>query len=231
MDDVSNYDANAYERPSVTVDICICTIKDGDLKVLLIKRKHPPFRDFWAIPGGFVDVGKNETLHETAQRELQEETSTKDIYLEQLMTYGDPDRDPRMRIITVSYFALIPETKLQGQNIHAGSDAKETGWFSLRNPEVYGQIAFDHKNILSDLLIRLEGKISYTPIAFSLLPKRFTWIQLQEVYEAVLGKKLSRANLRRKVRAMYKIRELRRKRIGRRGRPSVYLRYEGVKNF
>lgn len=231
LDDLSNYDAEAYDRPSVTVDICICTIKDGDLKVLLIKRKHPPFRNFWAIPGGFVDVKANETLQETAERELREETSAENVYLEQLKTYGDPGRDPRMRVVTVAYFALIPETQLQDQNICPGSDAKETGWFSLRDLPVYGQLAFDHKEILSDLLTRLEGKISYTPIAFSLVPKRFTWAQLQQVYEIVLGKKLSRANLRRKVRSMYRIRELKSKRLGKRGRPSVYLRYEGMKNF
>ena len=116
-DDLSNYNPKDYDSPSVTVDIAILSIIENDLKVLLIKRKYPPFRGYRAIPGGFVDIYRNETLKETALRELMEETNLKDIYIEQLKTYGDPNRDPRKRVITVAYFALVPYNLLKKLNI------------------------------------------------------------------------------------------------------------------
>lgn len=231
-DDLSNYDESKYKKPSVTVDIAICTIIDNELKVLLIKRKYPPYRDCWAIPGGFLEVDKKENLEETAMRELQEETNLKDIYLEQLKTYGDPDRDPRTRVITVSYFALIPWEAFQEQSIAADSDAKEIQWFSFKRlPE----LAFDHKEILSDLLNRLRGKILYSPIAFALVPERFTWGRLQSVYESVLGKKMIPANFRRKIMSSYKIRQIKRgpkkDRKTKLGRPPILLKFDGVRQF
>jgi len=231
-DDLSNYDENRYKKPSVTVDIAICTIIGGILKVLLIKRKYPPYRDCWAIPGGFLEVDKKETLEETAMRELREETNLHDIYLEQLKTYGDPERDPRTRVITVAYFALIPWEAFQEQKITADSDAKEAQWFSFRElPE----LAFDHKEILSDLLSRLRGKILYSPIAFALVPERFTWSRLQSVYESVLGKKMITANFRRKIMASYKIRQItkgpKKERKTRLGRPPILLKFDGIRQF
>lgn len=225
-DDVSNYNSEAYEKPSVTVDMCICSIIDSDLKVLLIKRKHPPYRDYWAIPGGFVDLPKKETLEQTASRELREETGLKDIYIEQLKTYGDPDRDPRMRIITVAYFALVPYNFLKNQNIKADDDAGDVGWFSLR--ELPEKLGFDHRKILDDLLTRLIGKISYTDIAFNLLPLKFTWSELQRVYEIILGRSLLAPNFRRKIRSIYNFKELTRRKI-KKGRPPVYLKYLNIK--
>jgi len=230
-DDVSNYDSSAYKSPSVTVDICICAIFNNEIQVILIKRKFPPFRGHWAIPGGFVNVEDNEDLETTALRELNEETGLKDIYLEQLKTYGDPYRDSRKRIITVAHFALIPYGKLKGQTIKADDDAREVKWFSLR--KLPDELAFDHEKILSDLLERLIKKLSNTPIAFNLLPKKFTWSQLQNVYEIILGRKLVASNFRRKIKSMYKIKELndKQKVKGRVGRPSVYLMFEKVKEL
>jgi len=149
-EDVSNYDDSKHKKPSVTVDIVICTIKDDDLKVLLIKRKYPPFRDHLAIPGGFVDVESLETLEQTALRELKEETNLENIYIEQLYTYGDPHRDPRKRIITVAYFALVPYSKLNEQEIIAKDDAKEVSWLSLKNIDDIS-LDFDHNKILKDV--------------------------------------------------------------------------------
>ena len=204
-DDVSNYDSSIYEDPSVTIDFAVCSIIEAELKVNLIQRKYPPFRNYWAFPGGFLNVKKKQSLEETANRELEEETGLKNIYKEQLKTYGDVDRDPRKRIITVAYFALVPFDELSSQVIKADDDARDVGWFSLRNlPE---KIAFDHRKILSDLLDRLVSKITYSPIAFKLLPKKFTWTELQNVYEIVLGKKLTAPNFRRKIKSMYQIRE------------------------
>lgn len=226
-EDGSNYDKNAYEKPAVTVDIAICSIMDNNLKVLLIKRKHPPYRDHWAIPGGFVDIETRQTLDKTAHRELQEETGLRNVYLEQLKSYGDPDRDPRMRIITVAHFALVPMDRLN--EITAGDDAKEAGWFSLRD---LPDLAFDHEQILSDLLERLVGKISYTPIGFELVPEKFTWTQLQTVYEIILGKKLNDSNFRRKIKSMYIIHTLKGVAKDKRpGRPSGYLSYGGMRGF
>lgn len=230
-DDVSNYDPSVYKSPSVTVDICICTIFSHNLNVVLIKRKFPPFRGHWAIPGGFVNVEDNEDLETSALRELDQETGLKNIYLEQLKTYGDPYRDSRKRIITVAHFALIPYDKLKRQMIKANDDAREVKWFSLRKlPE---ELAFDHDKILLDLLERLIDKISSTPIAFNLLSEKFTWTQLQEVYEIILGRKLIASNFRRKIKSMYKIKELNDKRRvkGKPGRPPVYLMFEKVKEL
>jgi len=222
-DDLSNYNADQYKKPSVTVDICICTIVDKSLKILLIKRKFPPFRDCWAIPGGFLDLNLGETLEEAAARELREETSLENIYVEQLKTYGDPERDPRTRVVTVTYFALVPWTDALKTSVEARDDAKEYRWFDLRYGVPPG-IAFDHAKILGDLLNRLVGKLSYSPIAFSLLPKKFTWTELQSVYEVILGRKLVAPNFRRKIKGMYNIKESANfQRALKPGRPSTYL--------
>ena len=227
-DDLSNYNADAYEKPSVTVDICICTIICNKLKILLIKRKHAPFRGMWAIPGGFLEIQKGETLEETAARELKEETCLENIYVEQLKTYGDPGRDPRTRVVTVVYFALIPYSALKAQVIKAEDDAEEYKWAPLRK---LPKLAFDHNKILKDLLTRLKGKIGYTDIAFSFLPATFTWTELQKVFEIVLGKKLTAPNFRRKMRALYKIKELKVKKEKKFiGRPPVTLTFKGMKD-
>jgi len=227
-DDLSNYDSNAYEKPSVTVDICICTIINKRLMGLFIKRKHPPFRGKWAIPGGFLEVNKNETLEKTAARELREETGLKDIYIEQLKTYGNPNRDPRTRVITVAYFALLPYTALKTQVIKADDDAEEYEWFPLKDVP---KLAFDHNKIIEDLLIRLKGKITYTDIAFNLLPSTFTWSDLQSVFEIVLDKKLTPPNFRRKMRSLYKLKELKIKKEKEFiGRPPVTLCFKGMKD-
>jgi len=227
-DDLSNYSERAYKKPSVTVDIIICTIgEEYAVKVLLIKRKHPPFRNSWAIPGGFVDIDKEETLEQAAARELKEETGLTNIYIEQLKTYGDPKRDPRTRVITVAYFALIPAQKLKV--VRAGDDAKEAKWFLLAE---LPSLAFDHRKILEDVKRRLKGKISYAPIAFEFVPEKFTWAQLQLVYEGVLETKIeSNFNFRRKIKSQYHIQETGEFIKNRMGRPSALLEFKGPKDF
>jgi 8-oxo-dGTP diphosphatase len=225
-DNLANYSSEKYSKPSVTVDIAICSIIDSQLKVLLIQRKYPPFRGLYALPGGFVELSRKESLEETAKRELQEETGLKDIYFEQLKTYGDVDRDPRMRIITVAYFALVPYDQVC--QVKAGDDATDCVWFPLRN---LPQLAFDHNQILSDLLQRLVGKISYSEIAFSLVPKVFSWSAVQHVFEAVLGEKLLAPNFRRFIKAHYKIKELKsQQHFKSLGRKSNSLSYWGTKD-
>jgi 8-oxo-dGTP diphosphatase len=174
----------------VTVDIVIFTIQSGELRVLLVKRAAPPFQGQYAIPGGFVHDG--ESLEEAALRELREETGVVDVYLEQLYSFGDPDRDPRGRVITVAYFALISADR----SLKAGTDAAEATWWPFdRLP----RLAFDHRKILDYALERLRNKLEYTTVGFQLLPEKFTMTELQEVYEAILGKKLDKRNFRRKL--------------------------------
>jgi 8-oxo-dGTP diphosphatase len=224
-DDASNYDKDAYEKPSVTVDVCICRFHEGEVEVLLIQRKHAPFRNYWAIPGGFVQIDAEESLEKTAARELEEETGLKGIYMEQLKSYGDPKRDPRMRVITVAYFALLRMSALAKQTLRAADDAKEAEWFPLRK---LPKLAFDHDTILADLSQRLAGKIGYTPIAFHLLEPAFTWAELQAVYESVLGKPVLAPNFRRKIQSTYKIEPTQTHRSQGAGRPAAEFSYEGM---
>jgi 8-oxo-dGTP diphosphatase len=181
----------AHRRPSVTVDVIIFTLRDNDLQALLVKRGHPPFAGMWAIPGGFVDI--DESLEDAALRELDEETGVRDVYLEQLYTFGDPDRDPRGRVITVAYFALVPAGAVQP---HPGDDAAETRWWSLYD---LPPLAFDHAAILAYALKRLRYKLEYTAVGLELLPEAFTLSELQAAYEIILGEKLDKRNFRRKI--------------------------------
>ena len=138
------------QRPSVTVDVVVVAPLDGQLRVLLVKRKRPPFAGQWAIPGGFVEP--NEPLEVAARRELQEETAAEPIHLEQLHTFGDPGRDPRGWTISVVYLALLGEDDARGWHLQAGSDADEVRWFDLQNPP---PLAFDHADILAHVVRHL----------------------------------------------------------------------------
>lgn len=187
------YDPNKYDRPSVSVDVVTFTLREQDLQVLLIRRKHPPFADYWAIPGGFVRM--DESLELAALRELEEETGVQDVYIEQLYTFGQPDRDPRTRVIAVAYFALVPETALSP--LRAGDDAADARWWSMY---ALPQLAFDHAEILDYALTRLRYKLEYSAVGFELLPEQFTLSELQSAYEIILGEKLDRGNFRKKLR-------------------------------
>lgn len=183
-----------YPRPSVTVDCVIFGLDEGSLlKVLLIRRNNAPFKDNWALPGGFVDM--NEDLKTAALRELEEETNLKDVFIEQLYTFGDPKRDPRGRVISIAYFALVNLTQ---HTVEAASDAKEVKWFEINE---LPSMAFDHQNILNVAITRLRAKVRYQPIGFELLPEKFTLTQLQQLYETILGVKtaLNKRNFRTRI--------------------------------
>ena len=254
---LSKYNSSKYEKPSVTVDMLLFTLDEirsddikrlpeKELKILLIKRKDHPFIGNWSVPGGFVDI--NESVDDAAYRELKEETNIDNIYMEQLYTWGDVKRDPRMRVVSTSYMALVNK---QGLKEKAGDDASDLAWFSIRKELVNeyktqngdiiknyilslvssekfvsiiynitevnsfigfnkkvtykfdlkeksnSKLAFDHVEILSYALERLSNKVQYTTIAFSLLPETFTLTELQQVYELLLGRELTKPNFRR----------------------------------
>jgi len=175
----------------VTVDIVIFALREWELQVLLIQRGVPPFEGEWALPGGFVL--HEESLEAAARRELEEEAGVRDVYLEQLYTFGDPDRDPRGRVITVAYYALLTT---EVAPLVAGTDAGAARWMPART---HPPLAFDHERIVDYALERLANKLEYTTVGFKLLPKKFTLGQLQRVYEAVLGRPLDKRNFRRRM--------------------------------
>lgn len=189
-----------YPRAALTVDCVVFGLDEEDLKVLLIQRDIPPFEGRWALPGGFVPV--DETLEEAAKRELSEETGIRDVFLEQLYTFGAVDRDPRERVVTVAYYALV---NLHGHTIDATTDARSAAWFALDDTP---PLAFDHDGILKTAHERLRGKVRYQPIGFELLPQKFTLRQLQNLYEKVLDRPLDKRNFRKKILGMGLLEEL-----------------------
>ncbi len=179
-----------YPRPAVTTDCVIFGFDGNQINLLLIARGIEPFKGQWAFPGGFVRI--QETTEACARRELAEETGLSHVYLEQLYTFSEIERDPRGRTISVAYFALV---KSDGPP-KAGDDAGKAQWFDL---EQVPPLAFDHNRILDVALERLRGKIRYQPIGFELLPEQFTLPQLQKLYEAILQQPLDRRNFRKKI--------------------------------
>lgn len=174
----------------VAVDAVVFTVAEGMLKILLIQRKNEPFSGKYALPGGFVE--ENEELEDAVGRELQEETGVKDIFLKQLGAYGKADRDPRGRVLSIAFLALISPD----QELRAESDASDAKWFSIDNlPE----LAFDHEKIIEDALQHLKYEIQTTNIACQILPSEFTLSQLQRLYENVLGHELDKRNFRKRI--------------------------------
>ena len=183
-----------YPRPALTVDCVVFATHAEGLRVLLIRRGEEPFAGNWALPGGFVRV--EETTEAAARRELEEETGLSKVFLEQLYTFGAVDRDPRERIVSVAYYALV---NLRDHQVHAATDARDAAWFGVNDVP---RLAFDHAEILQMALARLRGKLRYQPIGFELLPKKFTLSQLQHLYELVLERELDKRNFRKRVLAM-----------------------------
>lgn len=183
-----------YPRPAVAVDCVIFGFDNKQLQVLLIERGLEPFKGCWALPGGFVRI--DESLEEAARRELEEEAGLRNVYMEQLYTFGEVERDPRERVIAVAYFALV---KREGTVLRASTDAVNAAWFPISE---LPNLAFDHARILETALKRLRGKVRYEPIGFELLPTKFALSQLQNLYEVVLGKLLDKRNFRKKILSM-----------------------------
>jgi 8-oxo-dGTP diphosphatase len=185
-----------YSRAALTVDAVVFGFDEqGELKVLLVRRKLDPFKGKWALPGGFVQV--DEPLEEAARRELREESGLDGIFLEQLYTFGDDvRRDPRERVVSVAYYGLVA---LGRHTPKAATDASDAAWFAVSDMP---SLAFDHEQIVETALARVRGKVRYQPIGFELLPERFTLSQLQHLYEAVLERRLDKRNFRKKILGM-----------------------------
>lgn len=201
---LEQYEAQDWPKPSVTVDLVVLTVIDTDLKVLLIQRGGHPEKGKWALPGGFVDVGdgvrdQGEDLEHAAHRELEEETGLArgSCYLEQLYTFGKAYRDPRLRVITVAWYALVPSDL--APRVVAGDDAADARWVSVTEAV---DLAFDHDAIVACALERVRNKVDYTPIAFRLVPPLFTQAELRAVYEAIKGETYDARNFSRRFRRM-----------------------------
>ena len=202
---LETYEAGAYARPSVTVDLVILTVLDTDLKVLLVQRNEHPFKGRWALPGGFVRVSddrkdQGEALDRAARRELEEETGLSkqtagDFFLEQVKTFGRPGRDPRMRVISVAYYALVRSTLVP--LIRAGGDVSVARWFSVAEL-ADASLAFDHDEIVLAALAKARADLDRSSIAFELVPETFTIQELRGVHEAIRGEALDPGNFRKK---------------------------------
>ena len=210
-----------YPRAALTVDCVVFGFDESDLKVLLIERGLEPFKGRWALPGGFVRVA--ETLDEAARRELEEEAGLKNVFLEQLYTFGTVDRDPRERVVSVAYYALV---KLSEHEARAATDAANARWFQISEVP---RLAFDHAHILTGAVERLKGKVRYEPIGFELLPPKFTLSQLQHLYEVVLGTELDKRNFRKKVLGFGLLMPLKERQMVGRHRPAQLFRFNADK--
>ena len=189
-----------YARPALTADCVVFGLDDEELKILLIQRGIEPFKGQWALPGGFARVG--ESMDDAARRELAEETGLRDVFLEQLYTFGEPARDPREHVVTVAYYALV---NLSEHDVQASTDASNAAWFCIDDVPL---LAFDHAEILKTAHERLRGKIRYQPIGFELLSVKFPLRQLQSVYEKILDRRVDKRNFRKKILGMGILEEL-----------------------
>jgi 8-oxo-dGTP diphosphatase len=207
-----------YERPALATDCVIFGFDGGELKLLLLEREREPFKNKWALPGGFVFM--NETTGACAKRILLEKAGIKNMFMEQLYTFSDLERDPRERVVSVTYFALVNKHQYE---ISAGRDTTKAEWFEISK---LPKLAFDHSKILNLAIQRLKGKVSYQPIGFELLNEKFTLTQLQIVYEAILGEVIDKRNFRKKILSMGLLEQLNEKEKNVARKAAHYYRFD-----
>ena len=233
---LEDYDPSAFERPSVTVDVALLTVADRAPHALLVRRREHPHRGRYALPGGFVAI--DEDLDAAATRVLEREAGLGDVFIEQLYTFGAVDRDPRTRVITVAYYALVPAARLHAA-VTPDGDARlarlVVPWAGEAGGEVEAvdagsdaglPLAFDHAAILGMAVKRLRGKLDYAPIGYQLLPERFTLRQLQDVHESVLGRRLNKDSFRRRMLASGELRATGELEAGVGHRPAELYRFQ-----
>jgi 8-oxo-dGTP diphosphatase len=207
-----------YINPGVTVDVVIFTIENDLLKIVLIHRAHNPFKNSPALPGGFLHT--DESSRKTAERILADKAGVKNVYIEQLYTFDEPTRDPRGHIISITYFALVPREQL---DIQENTQTEHPELVPLNS---LPPLAFDHTEIVAYALQRLQDKIVYTNIIYSLLPVLFTFSQVQKMYEIILAKKIDKRNFRKKFLHLGLIEATRNKSKGGRQRPALLYRFK-----
>lgn len=205
-DFLASYDSAEFARPSVAVDIVLLTVIGDKLHALMLQRAEYPDRGMWSLPGGFMQL--DESLDDAAQRLLKQKAGLKRIFLEQLFTFGEVDRDPRMRILSVAYYALVPAERLKLEGVPyvqlmqvdvpwEGEKGGEAGICDVQGGAL--PLAFDHDRILGMAILRLRGKLNYAPIGFELLPREFTLRQLQTIHETILNRPLNKDSFRRRM--------------------------------
>lgn len=207
-----------FESPGVTVDLALFTVNENHLKVMLVKRAEEPFRSDWSLPGGFIKLG--ESLDDAAQRVLVEKTGVSDVYMEQLYTFGKPKRDPRSRVITVAYIALIPWQSLPQPESDKVTDLT---WLPVDH---LPKLAFDHKEIVNYAVKRLRAKVSYSNIVYGLMPKQFRLSELQSMYECIINDKLDKRNFRKRMLATGLLKETGKKDIAGAHRPAMLYQFK-----
>jgi len=225
---LDRYDPGAFERLSIAVDLILMSVVDGAPAALLVRRDEHPAADAWALPGGFVGIG--ESLDEAARRVLANKARMADAYLEQLYTFGAVDRDPRMRIVSVAYFALLPAQRFAAApdlalariTVPDGGAAEARIGGGAPVP-----LAFDHGAMLDLAMRRLRGKLDWSPVAFALLPERFTLRALQDVHEAILGTPLNKSAFRRRTIDSGRVAPTGERETGASFRPAELYRYAG----
>jgi len=206
-----------FKHAVIATDIVIFTIEDGELKVLMIKMKKEPFKKKWAVPGGLVGV--NESVEDSAKKHLKNKTGVDNVYLEQLYTFGEIDRDPLGRVVSVAYFALIPSSKI---DLKTSEDYEGIDWFSVKDlPE----LAYDHSEIVKMAVERLRAKLEYSNIVYGLLPREFTLTDLQNIYELILEKKVDKRNFRKKILSLNIIKNTNKKTSGGVSRPAELYKF------
>ena len=218
MNHISNYPQKTYEHPVVAVDVVVFTLIKNELNVLLLELSEEPFSGIWALPGGLVT--NNETLEESAHRHLATKASIKNAYIEQLYTFGNPKRDPKGWVVSVAYMALLPE---QIEDLKTIERYKSIAWHPVKS---LPSLAYDHPEIIKMGVKRLQGKLSYTNIVYTLLPEEFTLTELQEVYESILGHELDKRNFRKKIDSLDLVIKLDKKTKGGAHRPASLYRFK-----
>lgn len=208
-----DYDPERYPRPSVTVDVVLIAAEGGALRTVAVRRDEPPHRGRWALPGGFLRL--DESLDAAAARVLREKAGVSGAYLEQLYTFGAPKRDPRTRVISVAYYGLLSPPRWRALKLAEGArkaaiavpwSGEAGGPVELASGDAKPlALAFDHREILGTAVKRLRGKLRYAPIAYALLPERFTLLDLQRVHETILGTRLNKDSFRRRILASHEL--------------------------
>lgn len=206
-----------YKFAVMAADVVIFTVRNDKLNVLLIQMKKRPYTNRWAAPGGLVRP--DESVDNAAKRHLFDKTGVKNVYLEQLYTFGKVNRDPFGRVVSVAYFALIPGDNLILRTTEEYEDIK---WFPIKK---LPRMAYDHKEILMYAAKRLQAKLEYSNIAYSLLPKEFVLSELQRVYEIILNRKIDKRNFRKKILSLGLVTRLKKKRLGLANRPAELYRF------